>query len=247
MLITYHCAIIGYVTIHKRTYERRIAKGWTPEEARNTPSQRLTHDLSNQRFGRLAVLTYAGMKPVGLNRQFAQWHCQCDCGNSAIVTSLNLKANVTKSCGCLQREVSGQRATTHGHYKSPEYRVWQAMLDRCRRPNSTVFKHYGGRGISVCDRWVTSFQHFWDDMGPCPVKHQLDRINNDGNYEPGNCRWATKEQNIANRRNTRLMELEGESLPCAEVARRTGIPYYTIRRRALNGLDAHGDVRAPSM
>jgi hypothetical protein len=231
--------------MHKRTIARRLAKGWTLEAATTTPSQGASHNLLNKRFGRLTVIAPAGYKHVGhQGRKFLQWLCRCDCGNEHTTTTNSLNTKGVKSCGCLASEVAKQKNLTHGHAKdgkcSSTFRVWQAMLDRCRRPKSTVYHYYGGRGISVCPQWASSFQAFLTDMGERPTDCQLDRINNNGNYEPANCRWATKQEQIANRRNTQFIQLNGQRVPYAEASRHTGVAYWTIRRRAMKGLDAHG-------
>ena len=136
--------------------------------------------------------------------------CNCDCGNNAIVRLLNLRYGNTKSCGCGQRKISSltmsKTLLKHGRNKKgntkPEYVSWQSMKQRCYNTNKDNFSNYGGRGIKVCDRWKDSFINFFTDMGERPEGYTLDRINNDGNYELSNCRWATyKEQRNNQRKN----------------------------------------------
>lgn len=155
-------------------------------------------DLTGMKFHRLTVLGRAvqhGKGPV-------KWFCRCDCNHELIVEGYQLTTGGTKSCGCLRIESFVAMNTRHGMCKSPEYNSWDAMIQRCRNPLGKNYHHYGGRGITVCERWLSSFENFYADMGPKPTpKHSIDRINNDGNYEPGNCRWATQsEQNFNKRR-----------------------------------------------
>jgi hypothetical protein len=155
-------------------------------------------DLTGQRFGRLTATARAA------DRRANYWRCACDCGNESVVRGVLLRNGNTQSCGCYSKEVSaaiGRNNATHGKRHVPEYAIWNQIKQRCRNPNATRFSDYGGRGINVCERWAESFEAFYADMGPRPSsKHSIDRTNNDGNYEPGNCRWATGSQQAFNRR-----------------------------------------------
>ncbi len=158
-------------------------------------------DYSGKRFGRLVVVGEAGRSPHGGNMI---WRCHCDCGNSTDVLSTSLRLGDTQSCGCLQSDLASARMTKHGHAQhgtSRTYNSWASMVQRCTNPNYYQYKNYAGRGITVCAEWADNFQQFLSDMGERPPGTSLDRFpNNDGNYEPGNCRWATPKEQSNNRR-----------------------------------------------
>lgn len=143
-------------------------------------------DLTEVRFSRLTVRW-----PIGRDRRGSiVWLCSCACGRLKTIASRHLLDGATKACGCLNR--------LHGQSRTPLHHIWTAMLQRCSNPNSQNYHRYGGRGIRVCERWM-DFKNFALDMGPRPKGLTLDRINNDGNYEPLNCRWTTMAAQTANR------------------------------------------------
>lgn len=174
------------------------------------PRKSRARDLTGDKFGRLHVIRWVGVR--GKGHHF--WLCHCDCGNTIEVATSNLRGGQV-SCGCAKRDVLIARNTTHGLRKThPLYTTWQTMHKRCRNPNNHKYPDYGGRGIRVCERWTgpDGFVHFASDMGDRPsLSHSVDRIDNDGDYEPTNCRWATVAQQNRNRRPRRtLRELHSQ-------------------------------------
>lgn len=181
-------------------------------------------NLIGERFGRLVVIKQGGRT----NQNAIKWVCQCDCGNTKEVSIGHLTNGDTKSCGCLAKEYIGKLALKHGHSKngvvSAEYYAWKGMNNRCYNEKYYLYHRYGGRGIKVCDRWLESFENFYEDMGDRPSnKYSLDRINNDGNYEPSNCRWATQKQQSSNKENNKWIEYGNKKMIQSEWARELNI------------------------
>lgn len=171
-------------------------------------------DITGQRFGRLTVQSKAGYKGGRI-----LWSCYCDCGGEALALADNLKRGHTQSCGCFQKDqarISGAQSVRHGESsgkkQTTEYRSWTSMISRCTNKNlGAMWGDYGGRGITVCERW-RSYPNFLADMGRKPTpSHTIDRKDVNGNYEPGNCRWATKKEQVANRRPFKVTRIESFS------------------------------------
>ena len=150
-------------------------------------------DLAGQRFGRLVVLSLTKKRSGGNT----VWKCLCDCGSKTLVSANHLQSGHTKSCGCFQKEIR----IKHGRYHYSEYKIWNTMIQRCENPKHVSYKYYGARGIKVCERWH-KFENFYADMGPKPEGKSIDRIDNEGNYEPDNCRWSTRSEQRQNTRPT---------------------------------------------
>jgi hypothetical protein len=175
-------------------------------------------DIKGLRFGRLLVGAYAGGN---------KWTCTCDCGEVRVVSSADLRTRHTRSCGCLRKELISARVKTHGMAGSRTYETWLKMWSRCTKPATDQYKHYGGRGVIVCAGWK-EFAAFFADMGERPAGMTLDRYpNNDGNYEPSNCRWATQKEQMDNTR--RSVRFEGKTLE--ELSAESGIQYATLSYR----------------
>lgn len=197
-----------------------------------------------ERFGRWTVIAEAPQAINSLGYRTRRVLCRCDCGTQKVQAPNSLRYGSTRSCGCLQRDVLRARVTKHGATagrKPPrEYYIWQNMRSRCRNPKNQVYAYYGGRGVTICDRWFESFEAFMADMGPRPSRqHSVERDDNDGPYSPENCRWATKKEQARNTRRSRVIWVRGEPRVLAEIAETTGICEATIRERVERGWPSH--------
>ncbi len=190
-------------------------------------------DYRGQKFHRLTVVSFARIRPRG----GAVWNCICECGAQTTATVSDLRSGHTKSCGCLSAERMRAMRTTHGRSDTPEYNIWQGMLSRCYNPHSKIYRHYGGRGIKVCERWHTSFEKFFADMGKRPSRrHSVERINNNADYSPQNCQWATRVKQANNTRQNHYATYLGKTQSIADWARELNIPYHRLRARILRGV-----------
>jgi len=194
-------------------------------------------DLRGRVFGRLTVIArdYTSIKSQ------ARWICNCSCGNTTIVFGNNLRKGSTRRCGCLFLESireTSNHVIKHGRHSSPEYQAYHDMLQRCYNDKVRNYHRYGGRGIEVCFEWRVSFENFFRDMGLRPSKrYSLDRIENDGNYEPGNCRWATREEQDNNKSANVRYFIDGDSLTISQISRRYNIPRARLESRLKRGDD----------
>lgn len=178
------------------------------------------------------------------------WVSKCDCGVTKSIRQNHLLSGMTTSCGCVSRDRTSQRSRKHGHtvgrLQSKTYRTWCGMLRRCRNKNVIGYENYGGRGISVCERWLT-FENFLADMGEPPSsKHSIDRIDHDGNYEPTNCRWATAVEQNNNTRSNRVVLLIDERDTLANWCGRLGLNYNAVRQRLAAGWSAERSLLTPT-
>lgn len=195
-------------------------------------------DLTGQRFGRLTVLRRSGSTPAGN----ARWLCRCDCGIETCPSGATLRAGESMSCGCAAAEAVGNANRRHGMHNTPTYHSWRSMHKRCNDPKR---KWHHGKGITVCESWMF-FSNFLNDMGVRPLGTTLDRWpNREGNYEPGNCRWATAKQQHRNKSNNRLVEFRSEQLCVGEWSERTGLSSAVILYRLKKGWPVERVLTAP--
>lgn len=205
--------------------------------------KRISHNFKDRvgkRYGRLKVLSRGPNNRHG----HVQWHCLCRCGTRCLINTNRLRKKETQSCGCLRKE----RATTHGLSRTVEYRAWVDIIQRCENPKYKSSHNYGGRGIKICRRWRRSFVDFLSDVGRRPSrKHSLDRFpDNNGDYRPGNVRWATSTQQRRNTRQNRLLTFRGRTACLAEWAQSTGLAYTTIAGRLQCGWSVEMALTVPA-
>lgn len=203
------------------------------------PTHPLFKNLTGKRFGKLLVQKY-----VGRRGNFTMWEVACDCG---VVKELSANAlqQGTLSCGCFRLERVHEAKATHQMCDTHEYACWSRIKDRCERRANPSYKHYGGRGISVCERWRNSFELFLKDMGKRPDGTEIDRIDNDGDYEPGNCRWVSRLVNSRNKRSNRRLTYRDRTKCISEWAEELGIPPDIISTRLKRGWTVDDALNRP--
>lgn len=193
-----------------------------PRKKNTTPIQ------PDDKFNRWTVLSFAVN-----NNGNPKWLCRCDCGNERIIPASTLRSSKSKSCGCFRRDTN----LTHGYYKHPTYKTWCMMITRCTNPRYSKYSFYGGRGITVHESWL-KFDAFLADVGLRPKGTTLDRVDNNGNYEPGNVRWATKAEQMRNTRSTHFITFNNETMCATDWAARLGITnramFHRLRRWPLD-------------
>jgi hypothetical protein len=189
------------------------------------PNTRLVN-LIGKRFSFWLVVEYKGTR-----RKTHIWLCKCDCGKEKLVENQSLRRGDSKSCGCNIAYFNRKNKTTHGMRYTTEYRTWTALKQRCLSPKNLNYDNYGGRGIAVCERWL-KFENFFEDMGNKPSpKHSIDRIDNNGNYEPSNCKWSTPKEQCRNRKNSIFVVYNEESICLATLAELLKINYGNLWKR----------------
>lgn len=203
-------------------------------------------DVSGIRFGRLIAILPT--RKAGSTRGLA-WLCRCDCGNLTIARASNLRSGNTASCGCFHMEQLVLQHITHGRSTSIIYRNWATMIQRCKNPKMHNYERYGGRGIKVCDEWQQSFELFYAHVSNLPhfgeKGRTLDRVDNEGNYEPGNVRWATATEQGRNARNSRWITHDGKTQHIKDWAEELGIGYGTLKSRFRYGWSAERALETP--
>lgn len=196
---------------------------------------RILKNETGKKYGMLTVLEFSH-KNV---RSICYWRCICDCGKEYTANGMWLRKGSTTHCGC-------KKGVKHGMHKSPEYSARSHMIDRCTNPKSQMWYLYGARGIKVCERWLESFENFYEDMGARPSSfHSLNRINSNGNYEPSNCRWATAKAQSNNTRRNRKITAFGREQNLTQWSEETGIHIETIRYRLKHGWTPEAAVSTP--
>lgn len=175
-------------------------------------------DITGSQFEFLTVLGYLGK---------SKWHCKCECGNTKIVSTAKLNNGHVKSCGCLAKT----NAVKHNAINTREYITWTNIKARCTNPNNSAYHNYGVRGITVCNRWLDSFENFYEDMGNCPKGFSIERINNDEGYNKSNCIWASSKTQSMNRRSNFIVNYKGEEKPLKQWCEDLNLEYKKVFAR----------------
>lgn len=188
-------------------------------------------DISGKVFGEWTAIKYK----EGSGTRHPKWECVCSCGKKRFIDYYALTGGRSSSCGCVNASFIGDIKRTHGKSKTQIYQIWAGIISRCCNPNIPNYCDYGGRGITVCDRWRNSFEKFYSDMGDRPRGMSIERIDNDSVYSPENCKWATRAEQSRNRRNNRHLTLNGQTRCLSEWSKITGLHPITITSRLNRG------------
>jgi len=203
-------------------------------------------DLSGQKFGRLTVVRYHSTKVFPSGQSKPQWLCKCDCGESVVVYGAHLRRQSTQSCGCLQREKTSSANRIHGKSEHRLYHIWENIRERCNCPTVKNWMDYGGRGITVCERW-DNFQAFYDDMAATYKPGlSIERKDNNKGYSPENCKWATRIEQANNRRTNRLLFFNGQILNESQWSKITGLSRTLISTRLKAGWTIQKTLGTPA-
>ena len=198
-------------------------------------------DLVGMKYHRLTVASRAPNK-----RTAAAWNCVCECGGEVVVTGTDLRNGHAKSCGCFKREAAIASRRTHGASGTPTYAAWKSMKKRCSNQANADFKHYGGRSITVCERWLNSFENFLEDMGERPkAGFSIDRLDNNGDYTPENCTWRTQTEQCNNKRNNVLLTHNGKTQTMTQWAREVGSTRQKFSKRKKAGWSDERIITTP--
>lgn len=194
-------------------------------------------DMTGMRFGRLVAISKTNERSANGS---VKWLFRCDCGNEVVIDGSSVRNGSVKSCGCYHVEcatMQGANKRVHGREPERLYNIWCGMKSRCYNPNAPKYHRYGARGIKVCKEWASDFTAFrdWALTHGYADNLSIDRIDNDGNYEPANCRWATMKQQNRNRSTNHMVDYHGKSVTLVEYAEKTGMDYDALKRRVYNG------------
>ena len=211
-------------------------------------------DLTGREFDRLKVIRYipaSEREGYGKKKDSRVWLCECSCGNTVRLRTQQLTHGKARSCGCYCKDVFRKRIEenrTHGKKNTRLYRIWGDMKDRCFNQSAKDYPRYGGKGVNICEQWVNDFQSFydWSIKNGYSDNLTLDRIDNNGNYEPDNCRWATMKEQCRNRSNTLIIEYKGEKRPLSEWCEILNIDYHSAHWRLKNGWSVQKSFETPT-
>lgn len=206
-------------------------------------------DETGNKYGRLTILSFSNFKAESNGRR-PYWNCQCECGETVQRSSHSMKSGRTSSCGCLRREMTVKRNTTHGQavrkQQTDEYNTWCEIIKRTTNPKCSQYPDYGGRGIAMCPEWRNSFESFLAEVGKKPSKlHSINRINNEKSYEPGNCCWSTRAEQNRNKRNNVMITHDGVTMCAADWCEKTKIKVPTFHSRLNRGWSFKKTITTP--